>query len=250
MSARLWAAILAIALINPAIGRDLLERPVAIGASLTDGFDVSETRALMFRPKSIALRLPTHLETVLELEPGRIQSYGHRLLLANVIESGRLQVDLALADKPSIVFAVDYLFWYVYGAVGKEDDRLARLRLGIKQLERLDCPIIVGNFPDASAAIGRIIHARQMPRAATLEAANAELVEWVVNRENATLIDLANFMKQAASDESITIGDVVVPAGETKDLLQSDRLHPTLAGAKLVAQAVREVMAKSSLSAE
>lgn len=212
-----------------------LERPVAIGASVTDGFDLHEFDAVFRRPKSIALALPKHLDAALTAEHGRFLSYGHRLLLADVEKSGALQVKLALEQEPTVLFAVDFLFWFVYGYVGSEEARLQRLEKGFTLIEQFDCPVVVGNFPDASGAVGRMIHRSQMPELATLRKANGRLKEWLAERENVVAVDLETVMRKAVANEAITMGRVQLAAGTTRDFIQKDGLHPTLKGARMIA---------------
>jgi hypothetical protein len=59
----------------------------------------------------------------------------------------RAQVDRALAGEATCVFALDALFWYVYAGWLDGDGRLARLELGLRELERIRVPLILGDIP-------------------------------------------------------------------------------------------------------
>jgi len=146
----------------PATEPRALERVVVIGASLSAGFGAEQTLAQVF---AAALK-PGHAEPV---------DYGDALFFTSPLSFGARMVEAALDEEPSLVLAVDFLFWFGYGstdaeggAMDSEDERLALLEHGLAFLARLECPLVVGDFPDMSEAVGRMISPAQMPEKATL----------------------------------------------------------------------------------
>jgi hypothetical protein len=137
-------------------------------------------------------------------------------------------------EEPSLVIAIDYLFWFGYGTNWKgEDDRLQALELELKRLEKQSCPILLGDFPDMSSAVEApmpMLPAAAVPKPETLAKLNERLRAWAKDRKNVMLVPIAGLMDQLLRDQAITLGPNQWPAGTAKQLLQQDGLHPTVEG--------------------
>lgn len=165
----------------------------------------------------------------------------------NPVGKGTALADAAKAFGPTLVLAVDFLFWFGYGAVdveGKEikseDARLRLLERGLALLEGFGCPLVVGDFPDASAAVGGILGAAQMPGVETLEGLNARLRGWAAGRTNVVVVPLADWMRRIQAREEVRIGALSFGADTTAGWLQADRLHPTIDGLVALAMLVND----------
>ncbi|MEY4117275.1 MAG: hypothetical protein RLZZ116_603 [Planctomycetota bacterium] len=161
------------------------------------------------------------------------------------VANGAQAAKRAREFKPDCVLALDFLFWYCYGddapdgrALTSEAQRLEKLEAGLKELESLEAPILVGDLPDMSPAVGKMLSPTQMPKQETLAKANARLSEWAKGRTNVRVLPLASMQRQLMEQNSLEIdGKKLTP---TKDLplLQRDALHPAPLGMAGLACAV------------
>jgi hypothetical protein len=161
------------------------------------------------------------------------------------IENGSKAAARALEFKPDCVVALDYLFWYCYGddapdggAITNEAQRLEKLERGLKQLERFEVPVIVGDIPDMSPAVGKMLAARQMPASDTLSQANARFAAWAKGRANVRVVPLARMQKQLMEQGTLEVGSDRMVSTKDAPLLQRDALHPTPFGLAGLACAV------------
>ncbi|MGI9432337.1 MAG: hypothetical protein ACR2PQ_08995, partial [Myxococcota bacterium] len=111
-------------------------------------------------------------------------------------------------DEPTLVVAVDFVFWFAHSV------RLSRARrdavaqaLGL--LDRFECPLVVGDLPSLAT---NEIPAETRPGPTELAALNAEIRAWAAERENVEVLSLSGAQTLQA------------------DWLQSDGLHPNSAG--------------------
>jgi len=214
-----------------------LRRIEVIGASLTGGFRLRHD-------------LADALRVSLREEPELLASHGDLLFFASPEEKGDRLVEAALAGEPTLVVALDFLFWFGYGLAASEEDRLERLEVGLEMLDQLECPLIVGDFPDMSDAVGKMIRPAQMPAQETLVALSARVHAWAAERERVIVLPLAELVTALRSDEPVRMGRHEWPAGSTDRLLQRDRLHPTLEGMLGVTLAVDELLVRAKLARE
>lgn len=217
-----------------------LQRIVLVGASVTAGFTESEP---LGGPLSDQLRLGRYVEAALVSPHQPVQSFGLLVFFLRPELAGQAQLDRALREEPTLLIGIDFLFWYCYGELPTEEARLQRLEVGLRLLETVKCPLILGDFPDASAAVGHMISRAQMPQLATLEAANRRLKEWVSTRANVRLVPLADFMRAAQAAEPLVIHGMTLPKETTRGLLQADHLHATREGCAVLALAIMDVIA-------
>ena len=122
-------------------------------------------------------------------------------------------------SPPSSLIALDYLFWAVHGSKS-ETERKQQLETALAGLEKLTCPILVGDLPDVTVATtGPLapITPGMMPSPALRDASNARIREWAKAHKNVTVVPLAELLKSASGSE-------------VQRLIQADRLHPTAEG--------------------
>lgn len=221
--------------------RTLWSRVHVIGASASAGFGV---RAPV--PPGSGLRPPTmtlaKVAATASLVGAEVTGDATGLFFADPCGTGTAQVDAALeADpRPSIVLADDFLFWFTYGGldaerkpIKDEAQRLALLERGLAQLDRLadaGLRVVVGDVPDMSEAVGRMLTPRQMPAPATLQAANDRIRAWAGARRAVALLPLAELVGDLRSGTPFTAGRRTWSERADGPLIQRDRLHPTFAG--------------------
>lgn len=205
----------------------VLERVVVIGASASAGFGL---------PVDLAHALDATV--VVEHEP--ILGLGEHWLFASPDAIAEDELEKALAASPTAVVAVDFLFWFGYGFVDQEQDRLMLLERGIAMLERFECPVVVSTFPDMSEAIGKMLWPGQVPSPASFRALNARVQEWVESRSNVTSIELPALVDALKSGKPFDVAGHRWPPSADVELLQADRLHPTIEGLAALACTVTE----------
>jgi hypothetical protein len=224
-----------------------LDRITVIGASASAGYG----NFLTLDAKANYARAPIDFADVLDgavrTPRDAIDVHASALFFTNPMRFGPEFVDRALETEPTLVIAPDFLFWYAYGARGRtgaalasERDRFALLEAGLEQLDRIDAPLVVGDLPDMSRAIGMMLSARQVPRPPTLEALNERIVEWAAARDDVAVLPLRDMIRRMHENEAVAVGPWTWPAGSTSRLLRPDHLHPTVDGLVALAQLVAE----------
>jgi hypothetical protein len=210
-------------------------RIVIIGASVSHGFTASETFG---GPESKKLALDRYLDAALLAphEPARNLANAMFFMLPD--DMGHTQIRQALTNNPTLVVGIDFLFWFCYGHGETDHDRLDHFEKGLKLLESVDCPLIVGDIPDASAAVYRMLSPREMPSSKARAAANRRLKEWAAQRKQVTVVPLAEFMRLVSANKALTVHGCAFASGTTRSLLQPDRLHPSQRGCAVLADSI------------
>lgn len=208
------------------------ERIVLIGASVTAGFTESEPFG---GPKTHPLRLNRYVDAALAVPHEPARNLASAFVFLQPESASRKQIDDALRAQPTLVLGLDFLFWFCYGDGNTDDERLQRFNQGLKLLESFKCPVVLGDLPDASAAVNRQLRPDQIPTPRALAAANRRLREWAAGRHQVAILPLSSFMRTTLRNQSLRVHRQVLPAGKTLGLLQADRLHPSATGAAFLA---------------
>lgn len=210
------------------------DRVAILGASLSQGFGARPGWGAAFAASRA-------------IPPEVVSEHCTLFFFAKPVEHGTSLAEKARAADPTLVLAVDFLFWFGYGAVdisgGKlasEDDRLRLLDRGLSLLEPFTCPLVIGDFPDASPAVGKILAPEQMPAPKTLAALNKRVGDWAATRTNVVVLPLAEWMAQIRHGRTIRIGAHEFGKEAAAEWLQKDQLHPTSEGLIALAMLVNE----------
>src|SRR5437660_2169066 len=214
-------------------------RIVMVGASATAGFTESEP---LGGPTTPQYRLSRYVDAALLAPHEPVQNFGDRLFFVQPDAAGRYQIEQALKAKPTLLVGIDFLFWFCYGDGPTDKDRLQRFENGLKLLEAVPCPLVLGDIPDASGASNDMLPADQIPSAETMSAANRRLKQWAATRRQVVIVSLSGFMRTAMANQALTIHGHTVPEGKTRDLLQSDKLHPSALGSAVLALAILDAL--------
>lgn len=226
----------------------LTSRIAVLGASLSAGTGNSVE---LVTPKDVALG--RFLACVLPPEGVALQDLGDMWFFMDPVAKGPKQVDAALATSPTLVVALDFLFWYGYGdGFRSDDDRLARLELGLAQLDRFACPIVIGDFPDVSIALqGKgplgqpLVTPSMIPREVALNRLNTRLAYWLAERPRVAQVPLGPMLKRMQAGQELSMrGNAWKPAA-IGEVLQADLLHPTARGTVWVALATTDVILRA-----
>ncbi|MDP6538194.1 MAG: hypothetical protein QF903_06180 [Planctomycetota bacterium] len=217
---------------EPAAAPSPFERVAVIGASASAGFGLSsELEASVRLGEVLACLLP---------EEAAVSDHGTAAFFRDPGAYGERLVTSAIAERPTLVVGVDFLFWYAFGA-RPDSTRPALFERGLAELERLDCPLLIGDLPDVSHALtgkgpfgGPLISRGHLPPEAMLTSFNQRLRAWAAERDNVTVAPLAAYTALVRDGEDIELrGNRWAPA-KLEDLLQEDRLHPTVEGSAAI----------------
>ena len=219
-----------------------LQRIVLIGASGTAGFTESEP---LGGTNTDLLRLSRYLDAALVAPHEPVQSFAIALFFLRPEVLGPGEVERARQVKPTLIIGTDFLFWYCYGVVPSEEARLERFESGLNLLATVTCPLVLGDLPDASAAVNGMLSPAQMPKPATLAAANRRLSAWAAPRPNVRLIRLANFMRDSLANNEVVIQGRIWPKETTRNLIQADKLHASREGCAVIALSIMDALTTS-----
>lgn len=209
------------------------QRVVVIGASASSGFVLSEPFGGTNTDKC---RLSHYLDAAIAAPHEPLKNYATAALFLSPAGIASQEVAAATNSHPTLLVAVDFLFWFCYGQAEDDAERARRFEYGLNLLDRFHCPVIVGDIPDASHATNSgIISAAQVPSENARLAANQRVRAWAKTRPDVTVVPLAEIMKSAVANQAIKGRRFALPAGKATGLIQPDRLHPTPRGAALLA---------------
>jgi hypothetical protein len=210
-----------------------------IGASASAGFTTSEP----FGSTNMArYRLSRYLDAALLSPHEPVTNLASALFFLQPETMGRSQIDTALKLNPTLILGVDFPFWFCYGNLRTNETRQQRFESGLKLLEKISCRLVLGDIPDASAAANGMLGEKEIPSADEMTAANRRLREWAEGRPQVTIFPLAEFMRSAMANQAIKVHGAEIPAGQTRALIQEDRLHPSVPGSATLAVAILDVI--------
>ena len=207
-----------------------------IGASVSHGFTVAEP--LGSGPLTQELAMDRYLNAALLAPHDPLVNLANPMFFMMADDMGHSQVRAALTNNPTLVVGIDFLFWFCYGRGVTDEERHEHFEKGLKMLESIPCPVVIGDIPDASAAVNRMLSPREVPSPKARAAANRRLAEWAALHTNVTVVPVSEFMRKLAADESIKLHGQVLLAGTTHALLQGDRLHTNERGCAALAVSI------------
>ncbi len=209
---------------------ELFARVAVLGASVSAGYGLeAELQA--------EVDLGTILECALRAEPGSVVVAADTFFFTNPHSFGRRFLTKIEEAHPTLVVALDYLFWFPFGSEPSEDARLAELENGLALLGELDCELLLGDFPDISRALEGvgpfgfpIVTPDLLAAPETLVKLNARLRQWAEERGRVTIAPMGEFLAQLCMSGSIAIRSNRWPEDSMRTMLQTDLLHPTARG--------------------
>ena len=212
-------------IVSPEEAPDVLRRIVVIGASVSDGYEayITGEDGRPIRSPCGQQKLADLLDLAIIGEHGRVISKADLFFAFNPAKGGEKMVQEALKKKPTLVIAVDFLFWFAMGENG------ADLENGLKLLERFKCPVVIGNVPDLSQAKffkddGTTDFFKNLP------VINQRIGEWAHEHPNVTVVDLDEFNNNFSKGNPTKIGNVELSSDPKMPLFQGDGLHLTAEG--------------------
>lgn len=227
-------------------------RVVVVGASVSAGFGLS-------RELEANCTLTPFLRDALLSDAVKLHNLADSTLFLDPLNRARQQLESARELAPDFILGGDLPFWFGYGALPGPEARLARLERGLALLDELPCPIVIGDFPDMSPALGGsspmnfgrpILMPEQVPSPEELERLNARLRAWAAERDDVHVFAMSAFVARLRDDEPLEVRGVRVAGEEKSALLQSDLLHPTVRGSALFTLLLLDEAVKSGLLRE
>lgn len=189
-----------------------------IGASLSAGFDMSG-RIELAKIVDASLKLPHETLDTADI-----------YFFMGPSKNGKEAIEKMEKFEPTLVFAIDFLFWFGYGSGWPS--REERLKQGLKLVERLKCPVILGDLPDMSDASETILSKGSRPNE-KLKKLNQIIYEWAKTKSNIHMVSLYDCLDCIKKGKPIKINGSSKTFKED-ELMQFDKLHPNKQGRILV----------------
>ena len=218
-----------------------------IGASVSDGFGVRLRTTQPDGTRSvIGVNLATLLDAaVIEPQAVKVTTHATSRFFLSPDAVAKASIEQAVADRPSLVLAIDWLFWNSYGGsradgkpIRKCDDRAERLERALILLQPLvdtGVLVVLGDLPDMHDPIeGGMLTESMVPDEACLKRLNERIHAWAATRPNVALLDLADVVRRTLSGQPIRACNRDWCQADLGPLLQKDQLHPTLNGSLAV----------------
>lgn len=210
----------------------ILQRIVVLGASFSDGFGLQSDAGSKTGLSDI-------VEVSILVPHGSVRATTSLFFFTSPDSIGEKLVAKTVAADPTLVVALDYLFWFAYGFQPSDEERLRHLDKGLHSLESLSCPLLLADVPDMRAAsepaspggFAPLLRPEQVPSAQTLARLNARIRSWAAGRKDVVVVPVADLIARHRSGEGIEIHGNRWGEDARGKLIGPDRLHPTLEGA-------------------
>ena len=214
----------------PAVAQDSrpavsFERVVMIGASVTHG----------------GAPAAAILDAAIRQEHEEIERLGNPNIALDPVTLGRGQMERAVRHEASVVVGIDILFWYAYGRPYLHDHpdpkdpdgwRLLRVERGLRDLDQVPLPLVLGEVPDMRGASDALLPASLLPGPEALTRINQRVRAWARERPRVLLLPLCQWVADMRAGR---LG--LPPAVDARAtplaadlILSADRLHPSRAG--------------------
>ena len=225
---------------------DIFNRVVVTGASVTAGYGIT-TPPVKGDLGAYQVNMKHIMEGMITSKHEDVIYFGDLYFFKKSKENAKVFIEKIKECQPTLVVGIDFLFWFGHGTPPKDVDvqayRMEKLQFALESLEQLSVPVIIGNLPDVSGAVGKMLSANQIPTKETLQKLNERIHRWGNSHENVTVIDAYSLWSKAMRGEEIVLFDFTWPEGSQATLLQKDMLHTklegTVAASLLVAKATK-----------
>ncbi len=145
-------------------------------------------------PGAVGTRLSEIVLAIDEPPPVVVRDWSTASFFTNPLEIGPEAVRRCLDGSPDAILAIDFLFWFAYGAYDAHGERIVDeaerdglFEFGLSLLESIDVPILVGDLPDVR---GESADALAMAGAKRRDAGQTERTASRVGRCEAPRADL------------------------------------------------------------
>ncbi len=223
----------------------LFERVVVTGASLSAGYGLRQEL-------EAKADFATIFASALRSEKSQVHAHADLGFFADPSRTAkRLLVD-GLQEEPTLVVALDFLFWFAHGRIETEAGRISFLKEGLALLDSVGCPLIIADFPDMSVALDGVnpfgvefIRTDMLPKSETRIEMNALIHQWASERKHVSVVPLATYMAEMLSEKDVKLRGNEWKGSVKTAILQEDLLHPTLEGDLGLAVLTLDTLAKT-----
>ena len=225
-----------------------LERVAVTGASVTAGWGV-QTPPIKGEFGGYPINLKHIVDAMILAPHEEVAYFGEPMFFTRPVVYGSKLIDEITEYDPTLIVAVDYLFWFAYGNVGfaGEKYRINKFKEGLSILENIQAHLIIGNIPDVRKAIGKVLSASQVPAVETIQKMNNMLRSWALLHPKVKVLNVYELYKDLLDDATLTTSSYTWPAGSQEKLLQKDMLHTTFEGTVAVSLVVADAIGLEGL---
>lgn len=233
----------------------VLGRPAFLGASVTAGvgtevpIDADQTESDEGAPVSMALAY----DAIVTARTDTSLDFGDPGVFLDPMPTLREQAVAAAARKPSLVIAIDWTFWPLHQSfpaslseAERASRRLAAFDDALAELDRFECPVLVGDIPTMPEARG-VIGDDACPGDEVIAEANDRLRRWAAADPNHFVIPVGELIERTSAGTSSTVVGVELGSGTTRPMVQSDGLHATADGLVILASAAVSSLEEAGL---
>jgi hypothetical protein len=155
----------------------------------------------------------------------RVESFANVMLFRDPIGDSRAQIDRAIELAPTALFAIDFLFWDVYGSPdpGWRERALASALAQLERVRAAGAWIVLGDVPHITTAAEWILAEEHVPDRRALAAINDRIAAWAAGRARVLRVPFASWTTPLIGNEEIELapGEVV----SARSLTTIDGLH-------------------------
>ena len=225
-----------------------LERVAVTGASVTAGWGL-QTPPIKGEFGGYPINLKHIVDAMILAPHEEVAYFGESMFFTRPVVYGSKLIDEITEYDPTLIVAVDYLFWFAYGNVGfaGEKYRINKFKEGLSILENIQSHLIIGNIPDVRKAIGKVLSASQVPAVETIQKMNNMLRSWALLHPKVKVLNVYELYKDLLDDATLTTSSYTWPAGSQEKLLQKDMLHTTFEGTVAVSLVVADAIGLEGL---
>jgi hypothetical protein len=155
----------------------------------------------------------------------KVESYANLYLFRDPVGDSRAQVERALAFAPSALFAIDFLFWDVYGSPdpGWRDQALTAALAQLERARAAGSWLVVGDVPHVTTAAEWLLSKDHVPDRDTLVEINARISVWAAERDRVLQVPFASWAAPLTGNQEVELAPGErVPA---RTLMAADGLH-------------------------
>jgi hypothetical protein len=205
---------------------ELLTRVGVIGASVSAG-------------SGHALTLARILDCAIK-PPHRVVDEARLRLSANPVNYAEEAVRSMQRNRVTLAIGMDFLFWFSYGPYSFER-RKANLAQGCRILEKLDCPLVIGDLPDLRHSKNPM-RSLMAPTSDEVRHLNEQLEAWACKRSNVLILPVSEWLDKVIQGQPLRIN------GQDRkyspvEIFLPDKVHTTPLGTIVLAMKVLNALA-------
>ncbi|MBK7875069.1 MAG: hypothetical protein IPJ77_04845 [Planctomycetes bacterium] len=207
-----------------------LAKPAIVGASVSAGVGLDPT-ADAFQGQESKLRLANVVDASIVGGHDAIVDLSSFMFFSAPKPTAKKSAKEVVEAKPSVVVALDYLFWLGFGP-GDEKARLERLEDGFKALEPVKAPLLLGDLPDFNGVeVSRMMLSPEaIPSKEVLAKLNARIAEWAKQHANVVVVPIGEMFRKVNAGEEFEVRGNKFGKDARGRIMQQDGLHTTLEG--------------------